>query len=56
MVIAAREGRPGDAYISMKSHGAVNTSDPDYDTPQLKDLQLVFIAFDILYVDDQVGI
>ena len=51
---AARDGKPVDSQIEMASSDGLFTSDPDYAPPCVGDIELVFIAFDILFVDEEV--
>ena len=51
---AAKEGKPVDSQIEMASSEGLFTSDPDYAPPCVGDIELVFIAFDILFVDEEV--
>jgi len=51
---AARDGKPADSQIEMASSEGLYTSDPDYTPPCVGDIELVFIAFDILFVDEEV--
>ena len=51
---AARDGKPVDSQIEMASSEGLNTSDPDYAPPYVGDIQLVYIAWDILFVDEEV--
>lgn len=54
-VLAARDNRGPDELLEMNGwHGDTMTSDPDYETPFVKDLELVFVVFDVLYLRDQV--
>lgn len=54
-VLAAKDDKAGDEKLEMNGwHGDTMTSDPDYETPFVKDLELVFVVFDILYLRDQV--
>ncbi|DBA86388.1 TPA: hypothetical protein ACH3X2_005613 [Trebouxia sp. C0005] len=50
---AARDGKPVDSQIEMASSEGLYTSDPDYNPPCVGDIELVFIAFDILFVDEE---
>lgn len=52
---AAKDGKPMDSTIEMASSEGLYTSDPDYNPPCVGDIELVFIAFDILFVDEEVG-
>ena len=53
-VIAARDNRDGEALLEMNGfNGDTMTSDPDYQTPQVKDLEIVFVVWDILYMRNQ---
>ena len=38
----------------MASSEGLYTSDPDYTPPSVGDIELVFIAFDVLFVDEEV--
>jgi len=51
---AARDGKPVNSQIEMASSEGLYTSDPDYTPPYVGDIELVFIAFDILFVDEEV--
>ena len=51
---AARDGKPVDSHIEMASSEGLNTSDPDYAPPCVGDIQLVYIAWDILFVGEEV--
>ena len=52
---AARDDRDGEALLEMNSwEGDVMTSDPDYKTPQVKELEIVLIVWDVLYMRGQV--
>lgn len=51
---AARDGKPVDSQIEMASSEGLFTSDPDYASPCVGDIQLVYIAWDILFLDEQV--
>lgn len=54
-VLAARDNRNGNDLLEMNGwNGDVMTSDPDYEIPYVKDLELVFVVFDILYLRNQV--
>lgn len=56
-VLAAKDNKGPDELLEMNGwNGDVLTSDPDYQTPFVKDLELVFVVFDILYVHEQVGL
>ena len=49
-VNAAKTDKAGDELLEMNGFdGDVMTGDPDYVTPQVKDLELVFVAWDVLY-------
>ncbi|DBA75732.1 TPA: hypothetical protein ACH3X1_010149 [Trebouxia sp. C0004] len=50
---AARDGKPVDSQIEMASSEGLYTSDPDYTPPCVGDIELVFIAFDILFVNEE---
>ncbi len=55
-VLAAKDNKGPDEKLEMNGwHGDTMTSDPDYETPFVKDLELVFVVFDILYLRDQVN-
>ncbi len=43
-----------DSQIEMASSEGLYTSDPDYTPPCVGDIELVFIAFDILFVGEEV--
>ena len=51
---AAKDGRPVDSQIEMASSEGLYTSDPDYAPPCVGDIELVFVAFDMLFVDQEV--
>jgi hypothetical protein len=52
---AARDDRDGEALLEMSGwDGEVMTSDPDYKTPQVKELEIVLIVWDVLYMRGQV--
>ena len=51
---AAKDGKSVDSQIEMASSEGLYTSDPDYAPPCVGDIELVFIAFDILFVDEEV--
>lgn len=51
---AARDGKPVESQIEMASSEGLYISDPDYALPCVGDIELVFIAFDILFVDEEV--
>ena len=54
-VIAARDNEPGDTRLKPAGfNGDQMTSDPDYDQPLVKELELVLVVFDILYCRGQV--
>ncbi len=54
-VNAARKGASPDSELEMSGwDGAIYQADPDYTHPRVRDLELVFIAFDVLYCDGQV--
>ena len=54
-VIAARDNEPGDTRLKLAGfNGDQMTSDPDYDQPLVKELELVLVVFDILYCRGQV--
>jgi hypothetical protein len=56
-VLAARDNRGPDELLEMSGwNGDTMTSDPDYEIPYVKDLELVFVVFDILYLRNQVGL
>lgn len=51
---AAKTGKSGDELLEMNGfNGDVMTGDPDYETPHVKDLELVFVAWDVLYMRNQ---
>lgn len=55
-VNAARRGLPADELLEMKGfNGEIMTADPDYTTPRARDLEIIYIAFDVLYCDGQVA-
>ena len=48
---AARDDRDGEALLEMNGwEGDVMTSDPDYQTPQVKELEIVFVVWDVMYM------
>lgn len=52
--VAAAQARNDPAeLVEMAQKGVVYNADPDYITPKVKDLEIVFIAFDILYHNDR---
>ncbi len=51
---AAKDGKAIDSQIEMASSEGLFTSDPDYTPPCVGDIELVFIAFDILFVEEEV--
>ena len=51
---AARDGRSVDTQIEMARGEGLFTADPDYIAPTVGDIELVFIAFDILFMGDEV--
>lgn len=51
---AARDGKSADTQIEMARGEGLFTSNPDYIAPLVGDIELVFIAFDILFVDEEV--
>lgn len=54
-VIAARDNEPGDSRLKLTGfNGDLMTSDPEYEAPLVKELELVLVVFDILYVNGQV--
>ena len=54
-VIAARDNEPGDMRLKLAGfNGDQMTSDPDYEQPLVKELELVLVVFDILYCRGQV--
>ena len=54
-VIAARDNEPGDTRLKLAGfNGDQMTSDPDYEQPLVKELELVLVVFDILYCRGQV--
>ena len=56
-VIAARDNEPGDSRLKLTGfNGDLMTSDPEYEAPLVKELELVLVVFDILYVNGQVCI
>ena len=53
-VNAARKGSSPDSELEMSGwDGAIYQADPDYTHPRVRDLELVFIVFDVLYCDGQ---
>ena len=49
---AVREGLPADTVVEcLDFDGAVNTADPSWTPPLLRDCELVYVAFDILQAD-----
>ncbi|KAK9834174.1 hypothetical protein WJX81_005346 [Elliptochloris bilobata] len=53
-VNAARSGRAADELLEMNGfNGEIMTADPDYTTPRVRDLEVVYVAFDVLYCDGQ---
>ena len=53
-VIAARDNEPGDSRLKLTGfNGDLMTSDPEYEAPLVKELELVLVVFDILYVNGQ---
>ena len=56
-VIAARDNEPGDSRLKLTGfNGDLMTSDPEYEAPLVKEVELVLVVFDILYVNGQVRI
>ena len=54
-VIAARDNEPGDSRLKLTGfNGDLMTSDPEYEAPLVKELELVLVVFDILYINGQV--
>ena len=54
-MIAARDNEPGDTRLKLAGfNGDQMTSDPDYEQPLVKELELVLVVFDILYCRGQV--
>ena len=51
---AARDGRSVDTQIEMARGEGLFTADPDYIAPTVGDIELIFIAFDILFMGDEV--
>ena len=37
-------------------NGEIMTADPEYTTPCARDLEIIYIAFDVLYCDGQVSL
>ena len=55
-VLAARDNEPGDTRLKPSGfNGDQMTSDPEYEAPLVKELELVLVVFDILYMGAQVG-
>ncbi len=55
-VIAARDNEPGDMRLKPSGfNGDQMTSNPEYEAPLVKELELVLVVFDILYMGAQVG-
>eukprot|EP00878_Enallax_costatus_P034010 GHUV01037610.1.p1 GENE.GHUV01037610.1~~GHUV01037610.1.p1 ORF type:complete len:234 (+),score=60.74 GHUV01037610.1:65-766(+) len=52
-MIAAKEGLPRDEVIRMTNQGADYSADPDYVHPTAGDIELVYIAFDLLFIGDE---
>ena len=51
---AAATGLPPDALLDPQDYeGAINTADPEYNKPCVRDVEAVLIAFDVLYCDEQ---
>lgn len=56
-VNAAKTNKAGDELLEMNGfNGDVMTGDPDYQTPHVRDLELVFVAWDVLYLRNQARI
>ena len=54
-VIAARDNEPGDNRLKLTGfNGDQMTSDPNYEAPLVKELELVLVVFDVLYCKGQV--
>lgn len=54
-VIAARDNESGDTRLKLTGfNGDQMTSDPNYEAPLVKELELVLVVFDILYTKGQV--
>ena len=50
---AAKVGAPADEMLSMSNSGTLYAGDPEYECPQAGDLEIVYVAFDILYKDEE---
>jgi len=56
-VIAARDNEPGDSRLKLTGfNGDQMTSDPNYEAPLVKELELVLVVFDVLYCKGQVPV
>ncbi|KAL6769116.1 LIG4 [Auxenochlorella protothecoides x Auxenochlorella symbiontica] len=54
MHAAGRRSRPGEQLEVTDLEGlGLEESDPTYSPPRIKDVELVYIAFDIVYLDDR---
>ena len=51
---AARDGQAPDSIVEMTNQGGLMTTVPGYEAPRVRDLCLMYIAFDILYTNGQV--
>ena len=52
VILAGRNGVSADEMLTVQM-GDILNSRPDYEAPLIKDIELVFIAFDVLYAIDQ---
>ncbi|GLI63887.1 hypothetical protein VaNZ11_007004 [Volvox africanus] len=49
---AINRGAAPSERMKMKMGTSINTSDPDYVFPTAADVEVIFVAFDVLYIDD----
>ena len=52
---AARDGKSVETQIEMTRGEGLFTTDPDYCAPLVGEIELMFIAFDILFVGEEVS-
>lgn len=50
---AAVNGKAPYEVLEMTRGNALMTSDPDYESPTVADVEIIYMAFDILFIDDR---
>ncbi|KAK9803302.1 hypothetical protein WJX72_010348 [[Myrmecia] bisecta] len=53
LIVAARDGRPGDSTLDFTEAETGYSGDPSYENPTINDLEIVYVAFDVLYYENQ---